>query len=147
MAHILVADDDTALAEIWKDALEDGGHTVETAGTGSQALTLLREGDFDLLITDVNMPDGSGIYTTSEARFLQKRIPIIVASGNAGVISSGMLVRLPKIGADQVLIKPVDVDALLKAVADALKNGPKLTIWDLVRALFPRQLPKEQRNG
>ena len=139
MARILVADDEKDLAEIWKETLEEAGHTVSVSHTGLQTVAMLQGEDFDLLITDVNMPDGGGVYATSEARNLDRQIPVIAVSGNPGVIGSGMLARFPKLGAEQVLIKPLDLDQLVEVANRALKAGPRLGVSDLVRNLFGKK--------
>ena len=142
MAKILVADDEIDLAEIWKEALEEAGHSVVLTHTGLQTVAMLQEEEFDLLITDINMPDGGGVYATSEARNLDSKIPVIAVSGNPGVIGSGMLARLPKLGADQILIKPIDLDELVEVANRTLEIGPRLGIAELVKSLFAKQEEK-----
>lgn len=144
MAKILVADDEKDLADLWKDALEDAGHEVHVAHTGLQTVARLQQGGFDLLITDINMPDGGGFYAASESRYLEEKIPVIAVSGNAAVISSGMLAHLPKLGADQVLIKPVELDTLVELANKTLEAGPRLRITELIRGLFAA--PKDKKH-
>jgi len=61
MSTILIAEDDTAVREFVRRALEHGGHTVRTAHDSIDALAALREAEYDLLITDIVMPGMDGI--------------------------------------------------------------------------------------
>jgi two-component system, cell cycle response regulator CpdR len=61
LSTILIAEDDTAVREFVRRALEHGGHTVHTAHDGIDALAALREAEYDLLITDIVMPGMDGI--------------------------------------------------------------------------------------
>lgn len=137
MSKILVADDNADLTQIWKETLEDAGHTVSVAHTGAQAVSrLLESGDFDLLITDVNMPTGGGIAATSQARAGKRKIPVIAVSGNPSILSSGMLGHMSKLGADQILTKPVELDMLVEVAEKTIENGPRFQLMDLIGDLF-----------
>lgn len=124
MADILLADDEQLLTALWKDALEEAGHAVTVAHTGLQALAHMRDRKFDLLITDLNMPDGGGFILTNEAVGLNDKMPVIVVTGDPAFLSTGILARMPRFGADELIVKPVDTPTLLASVEKALQKKP-----------------------
>jgi CheY-like chemotaxis protein len=139
MAHILLADDERLIASLWSDALEDAGHTVALAHTGRQTVEKLKEDKFDLLITDLNMPDGGGFLVTSEAGHINDEIPIIVVSGDPAILATGVLGKMSKFGADAVLVKPVDVEQLLEMIDKVIAAGPRRSLFERLSTLFSRE--------
>lgn len=136
MARILLAEDEHLLSTLWQNALEDAGHTVTVAHTGLQTLGYLGDREFDLLITDINMPDGGGFLVASEASRLNDRIPLIAVSGDPAILSTGVLARMPQMGADEILAKPVDLDHLLKLIETVLEKGPRKNLAERLAGLF-----------
>ena len=121
MAKILVVDDDASLRELLKEHLEAGGHAVETAETGAEALTRLRAGKFDLVTMDMKMPLMSG----GEALKLIRRDPVL---GKLPVLMCTAQDTMADIddafanSASGYIVKPFDVAKLEKTVARALKG-------------------------
>lgn len=136
MAHILLADDERLIASLWCDALEHAGHTVAVAHTGRQTVEKLKQDKFDLLITDLNMPDGGGFLVTSEAGHINDEIPIIVVSGDPAILATGVLGKMSKFGADAVLVKPVDVEQLLGMIDKVIAEGPRKSLFERLSSLF-----------
>lgn len=125
MAHILVAEDERLLATLWKSMLEDAGHTVTLAHTGLQTLGHLRDEKFDLLVTDMNMPDGGGFIVTMEAAEKNGEMPIIVVTGDPGLLSTGAISKMPRFGADEIVTKPIKPEAFLELIERSLASGPR----------------------
>ncbi|MGH2522264.1 MAG: response regulator [Anaerolineales bacterium] len=68
MANLLLVDDDAVLLGLLAKLLRRSGHAVTTAGSGAEALALTAEQTFDLIITDVMMPDLDGYQLTRQLR-------------------------------------------------------------------------------
>lgn len=116
-ANILLVDDNLSLSWLVKEVLEVGGHTVELANTGEQALGYLTAGGQpDLLLTDVSMPGMSGIELASKVVAIRPDIRVIYWTGQADDPDhSGQPLHGP------VLQKPVEPDLLLSEVNKALQ--------------------------
>ncbi|MEI1249597.1 ATP-binding protein [Rhizobium aouanii] len=113
---ILLVDDDALIAMSSVDMLEDLGHEVVEANTGSQALELIRSGEhFDLVITDYSMPGMTGAQLAQAARDIRPALPIVLATGYAD-LPSGTDVDLPRLG------KPYDQAQLAKEIAKAMAS-------------------------
>lgn len=125
MAKILLAEDEVLIATDWKQILEKAGHTVKLAHTGLQTLGYLQQEKFDLLITDMNMPDGGGYVVTMEASSLNDEMPIIVITGDPALLEVGALSRMPSFGADEIATKPITPENLVKLVEKSLESGPR----------------------
>jgi two-component system cell cycle response regulator CpdR len=83
MPRILIAEDDTAVREFVRRALEHGGHQVHTAHDGLDALDALSEGDYDLLITDIVMPGLDGIALALKVAKEHPQMAILMMTGYA----------------------------------------------------------------
>src|ERR1700679_2686654 len=81
MANILVVDDDAPLVYAQGEFLPRAGHTVSTAANGKEAMELVARNDFDLVITDLIMPEKEGLETIAEIRRTAPKIKIIATSG------------------------------------------------------------------
>ena len=118
-AHILVVEDESALAAAVIDALKDVGYIVEHAADGEQALVKVREHAFDLVICDLKMPrlDGKAFYRTlaAVAPGLARRV-IFVTGDVAGTDAEKFLEE----SGCRWLGKPFRLTDLLKAVKDGL---------------------------
>jgi len=120
MNHILLLEDDAALGQGIRFALENGGVRVELCATLSQARLLLSGAAFDLLILDVNLPDGSGLDLLREVRRAGSGVPVILLTAND--LETDIVVGLES-GADDYVTKPFSL-AVLRARANAqLRRG------------------------
>ena len=119
MAKILVVDDEASLRELMKDYLELDGHSVETAETGMEALSKLREGGFQLVTLDVEMP----LLNGREALKLIRRDPKLAKLPVLMCTARDMTAELDAAfedGASGYIVKPFDFASLKKSVAKAL---------------------------
>ncbi|MAT82683.1 MAG: response regulator [Gammaproteobacteria bacterium] len=119
MSAILVIDDDASVREVVSEMLRLEGHEVTIAENGREATTMLAEHDFDLVITDLIMPEKEGIETISEIRRTDSRIPIVAISGGGRLGPGDYLETARYIGADATLAKPFARQELLTTI-DAL---------------------------
>ena len=119
MSAILVIDDDASVREVVSEMLRLEGHEVTIAENGREATPLLADRDFDLVITDLIMPEKEGIETISEIRRTDSRIPIVAISGGGRLGPGDYLETARYIGADATLAKPFARQELLTTI-DAL---------------------------
>ena len=109
MDRILVIDDEPGISEMIREALTRFGYTVATASDGRQGVQLLADAAFDLVVTDMCMPDLDGAcivrYVRSSSRPLT---PVIGISGTPWLLEGA--------GCDAVLPKPFPLQALVDAV-------------------------------
>lgn len=84
MSKILIVEDSSSLRSLLKTILTIAGYEVAEAGDGEQALSILSDGGFDLLITDLNLPgmDGIRFITAVQKLSCYQQLPILVMSGD-----------------------------------------------------------------
>lgn len=123
MAHILIVDDEEHLRTIYEQYLTHDGHTVSSANNGLKAIKLLNASRFDLVITDIVMPEQDGLGLLLELRKLADPPPVIVISGGSVRLDSHQLLTLAKtMKAHATLTKPVSYEQLHAAVEAILSQ-------------------------
>jgi CheY-like chemotaxis protein len=123
MAHILLVEDSPEVSMSVREILEVEGHTIEDAATGKEALERLSGGSFDIIVSDIWMPEMDGIALLKEIRGAGNDIPVVVISGgapNAPLTYTAPLAAT--FGANVVIYKPFEKAELLGAVATALSG-------------------------
>src|SRR5512133_175335 len=120
--RILVVDDEKFFQELFREVLSAAGFHPRTAGSGEEALQLLADDHFDLLLTDVVMPGMDGIALVREAK---KRDPDVEAVAVTGHDDVRLAVQAMKAGCADFLTKPVDREELV-AVAERALGRVKL---------------------
>lgn len=120
MQSILVIDDDKLMCMALARILVSAGYKVEQAWDGETGLRMYRENAFDLVITDLIMPDKEGIQIIRELRKENSKIRIIAmsAGGRGGATDYLKWARL--MGAKECLSKPIKREDLLNAVSTVL---------------------------
>ena len=102
------------------------GHDVVEAPDGSDGIELLRDDSFDLVITDINMPDMDGIEVIDHLREAAARCPVIAISGGGLFAKELLLKNAEMLGAVSTLPKPFDLDdlgALVERALSPAQNG------------------------
>ncbi len=117
MAHILIIEDDLTYATMLRTWLSKKGFTVDAAGKVASALRLLDGGEFDLVLSDMRLPDHDGITVLDWLARHGRRVPFIVMTNYAEVQNA---VLAMKAGACDYVAKPVHPDVLLQKINDAL---------------------------
>ena len=115
--RILLVDDDRGLSLALSALLKDVGHDVETAGDGPDALALLRERAFDIVLLDIGLPTMSGLDVLAQARALAK--PPLVIMMTADDTPETVLESVRR-QAFRYLRKPFPPNAIIEVVNDAL---------------------------
>ncbi len=116
-ARVLVVDDNTALLEMLVELLSAKGYEVLSASSASAALLKLQEGDYDLVLTDIQMPDATGVDVLRAVRQRDLDTPVILMTGNPTVESA---VQALELGALRYLVKPFREPEILAVVQQAL---------------------------
>ncbi|MHC4923294.1 MAG: sigma-54-dependent transcriptional regulator [Planctomycetota bacterium] len=117
-ARILIVEDEKLLRWSIRDRLQEEGHVVIEAADGAAALPLLRRGDLDLALLDLQLPDTTGLKLLEEARAADPSLPCMLITAFASVDSA---VSAMKLGAYDYLGKPVDFDQLALTVQRGLE--------------------------
>jgi excisionase family DNA binding protein len=115
---ILVIDDDEFILSVFKETLEEAGHTVITADTGQKGLAGIMKQDFDLIFLDLKLPGTDGAKILSEIRAVKEKLPVIIITGYP---DSEMMENAIKLGPIGLMKKPFDNADILNAVNSFLK--------------------------
>src|SRR3954452_25097931 len=121
---ILVVDDEAPMRKLLSGNLKASGYDVRAAADGTEALKLIEEHPFDLLLLDVNMPGPNGLQVLEAIR-RSAEIPILMLSGRSRERDT---VEALDLGADDYVSKPFGVAELLarvKALLRRVTSGPK----------------------
>lgn len=116
---ILVVDDDADMRELVHDMLKDRGHQVTTAGSGQEALKLLGEEDYAVVLTDLRMKGMQGIELLSEIRRTKPDVGVILMTAFGSVETA---VEAMRHGASDYLTKPVRKDELIRVVERVIRE-------------------------
>ncbi len=118
MASILLTDDVPVVRMTVRRFPERGQHRVEECGSAAEAETLLSGRPFDLLVTDLWMPGRDGLTLIGWVKANRPGLPIIAITGGAPRAPQLFsMEEAERIGADQVLMKPIGMQELLAAVS------------------------------
>ena len=110
---VLIVDDDRSFVEALAAFLRENGYRPLLAFSGRAGLDLLKEGEADLAIIDVHMPDLNGVNLLTESGQLARRTPVIMISSDD---SAETAERCRAGGANRFMAKPVPPDELLAAI-------------------------------
>lgn len=136
MARILLVDDDYDIRELGRALLSHMGHEIHTADGAINALQVLRSAEFDLLITDANMPNHSGFDLLKMVR-LEGRWPKMTTVMLTGRRERQDVERAMKEGVHAYIVKPLDPELFTEKIEDLLeKRNPKDETVDLPQADF-----------
>lgn len=122
--RVLLAEDDTLLAHTVDDFLSDEGFCVSLAADGLQALKQAVDKPFDVLLTDLRMPNVDGSELIRKLRATRPDLPVVVMSGNAPVDLRSRLMREGE-GPMAMVTKPMRLAELLQALQTVLRKAPK----------------------
>jgi DNA-binding NtrC family response regulator len=118
MSRLLIVDDDPNTLASLARAFRMNGHDATVADNATRALELIRTQPFDLVFSDVVMPDKDGIALLEEIRALGVAVPVVMISGQATL---DMAVRATKLGAIDFLEKPLSTEKLLLTIDNAVR--------------------------
>jgi len=121
MAQILVIDDDDQLLKLIKTTLGKAGHDVLVASNGVQGLALLKQQLFDVVITDIIMPEKDGIEVIMAMFQANNRTAVIAISGGSQRLDAAELLETARVmKVAMVIPKPIILSELLQAIETVL---------------------------
>ncbi len=118
--RILLVEDEDRIASFMSGGLTSEGHAVERAATASEALGMSAAHDYDLILLDLVLPDGSGRDVLQAIRARDTEVPVIVVTALGEIDDK---VDLLDLGADDYLVKPVAFAELAARVRAAARHG------------------------
>ena len=119
MPRVLVIEDDVAFCKLVEKFLTKNGYEVAIAFSAAEAKIKLVSADFDLILTDLRLPDSDGMTLLSEFKNTNPLTPVILMTGYSDINTA---VKAIKNGAADYISKPFNPDEVLLVVANALKN-------------------------
>ena len=123
MNHVLIVDDEADIRDSLEAILREEDYAVTTAGSATEALTLLRDADFQAVLLDIWLPDGDGLNVLAEIRGSSETpragAPEVVMISGHGTIEAA--VRATKLGAYDFLEKPLSLDRTLLVLRNAVQ--------------------------
>lgn len=134
MFKILIAEDDSELRQLFSHVLIKNGYSVVGVGNGAEALKALDNGYFDMIISDIMMPEMDGYELVSSLRSAGMNIPVMMITAKEAFDD----MRMGFIsGTDDYMVKPINVNEMVLRVGALLRraqmiNDRRLTIGDTV---------------
>ena len=125
MSKILIIDDDAAINLMLKTTLSLGGFEVDTASNGLEAKKLYATKNYDVIITDIIMPEQDGFEVILELRRLGLSKRIIAISGGGRTSANDYLTTAQHFDVAAVFPKPIDRKALLEKVHEIINTAEK----------------------
>ena len=113
---ILVVDDEEELRELIRYVLERAGHSVTCAHNGREASLVIARGQFDVVVTEILMPDRDGMELITEIAVKYPGVKMVAMSGGGQIGSDQYLSMAKGLGAHVLLRKPFTHQALIAAV-------------------------------
>ncbi|MBC9795401.1 sigma-54-dependent transcriptional regulator [Sinomicrobium weinanense] len=120
MPNILIIEDDVAFCKVLEKFLMKNGHEVSTSFSATEAKTKIAENTFDLIITDLRLPNYDGLDLLSEIKQDFPAIPVVLMTGYAEINTA---VKAMKKGAFDYISKPFNPDEVLLIINKALKEA------------------------
>jgi PAS domain S-box-containing protein len=122
--RILLAEDNRVNQRLATHVLEREGHHVQVAGSGREAIAMLEQEDFDLVLMDIQMPDLDGLQATAHIRQMErtsgKRLPIVAMTAQTGDSDRQLCLNA---GMDAYVSKPIRVSELMNLIESVVPGG------------------------
>lgn len=123
MPRILVVDDDPQVRSLLGKILEREGYDVTTAADGQEAVTAYESDPYDLVITDLVMPEKEGIETFNELRSFDPDVKVVAISGGGRIGAQDYLAWARACGVSHTFAKPIDREKLLNVVEELVGSA------------------------
>ena len=120
---VLVVDDEPILRDLMAKEFQLQGFQVKSAGSGSEAYEIVKQGAVDVVVSDIRMADGSGIELLQWTKASHPHVPVILMTGYSGVTVEETL----DMGGAGVFVKPFDRKALIECILGA--SAPIEDLW------------------
>lgn len=117
---VLIADDEENIRVLVDQCMKAAGHKAVCVGSASQAFQEMKKRKFDLVITDILMPDGDGLDLITELKKAQPSARIVAISGGGRYVESNDCLRMARgFGAHAVVLKPFNLEQLQAGITQA----------------------------
>jgi len=133
-ARILIVDDEEVFRGLLKDQLSRYNFIVDEAESGEDALKLVQEHDYNVILLDIKMDRMDGIETLKEIRRISTKTDVVMVTGNADIPHAVKCIRL---GARNFLTKPIDPNILLSQINTLLRLQSETQYLQEVQIDFP----------
>lgn len=140
--HVLLVEDELTIAKGLKMVMDEEGYDVDLAYTGLVALNKFRAKSFDLMVTDLRLPDIDGMEVIEHVRESRPETKVIIITGYPSVATA---VKAFKIGVSDYLRKPFTDDEFIAAVDTALKDQQKYPLEKLINDTHEEGLIQRQQ--
>ncbi len=117
--RILIVDDEERFRVTLRKLLVLKGLEVDTAGSGREALEMLKTGSYDVVLLDVKMPEMNGIEALAEIKKIDPNIEVIILTGHASV---DVAVEIMRLGGYEYLLKPCPMEDLMDKIDAAFER-------------------------
>ena len=117
-ASILVLEDEEQIRRMLVDALAEAGHQVDSAADGLNGLARFQKGRFDVVVTDLSLPERSGLDVAKAVKRMRPGTPVVLITGWGNLVEPE---RLREHGVDLTLVKPFRLERVHAVIADALR--------------------------
>ena len=121
-AEILFVDDDRAILDLVREYLTEVGYRVEVVDNGLKALEIIKDSDFEIVFTDIKMPDIDGLELLSAIKEYRPETEVIIVTGHGSMESA---IQAMKYGSYDYLQKPFKLSAL-KIIIDRIVEEKRL---------------------
>lgn len=115
--NILIVDDDEAVREVLATLLQVEGHRCATAEDALTAIAMLSGAPFDLILSDLKMPGGDGLWLLDQVKRMREPVPLVILTGHGGKNRKAEILQR---GAAGFLRKPPDIPELLELIDSIL---------------------------
>jgi len=140
MPKILLIEDDISFCKLLEKFLNKNAYEVTIAFSAAEARTAIKNESFDLILTDLRLPDSDGIVLMSEFKNEYPQIPVILMTGYSDVNTA---VKAIKNGAADYISKPFNPDEVLLVITNALKSFESETEAEAVPVKEKKKAKKE----
>ncbi len=140
MKSILLVEDDIAFSQMLKRFLERHKFNIVLSHSIAHSKTLIKTEQFDLIFTDLRLPDGDGISLLDDVKHNEKLTPVVLMTSYAEVTTA---VKAMKNGAFDYISKPFNPDELLEIIKNALEENPKKTEEDVLESKLKDTIKKQ----
>ncbi len=123
-ANILLIEDDRSTASALQNVLQAEGYAVQIAGRGDEGLQRARQGQFDLVITDLKLPGIGGLDLIAQLHAAKPKLPIVMMTAHG---TTETAIEATKLGACEYLLKPFEADELLDLVSATVASSRRMS--------------------
>jgi CheY-like chemotaxis protein len=120
--NILVVDDEKNLTLAMRRLLSAEGYSTQTAGSGEEALEVVKEKDYDLIFLDVNMPEMNGLETFKKLKKITPKSAVIMITGYGKTLKT-LVEEALGLGVRKVIDKPFKINQITEAIREVIPHA------------------------